>query len=251
MHPAVALSVYSGFILLGALGGALVPVLRPVALSMNTLLASAAGIMLGAVFFHMLPEAVHGGGYGTLTWVVVGFVVLLLLERFVLTHSCEEPPGCPDHRPSIVVSMPALVGLSVHTLFDGLALGSAIAEGLGLTAFIAIVSHKIPSSLSLATLLRSEGKRPFAIVRYVSFLALMVPVGAVLYFSLDDAVFVANLAPGALAFSSGTFLYIAVSDLLPHVNRHGRDKRLANLMSLGFGLVLMFVVSRLVGHPHG
>ena len=47
--------------------------------------------MLGAAFFHMLPEAVDLGGSAVVPFVVVGFLFLYLLERFVLVHVCAEP----------------------------------------------------------------------------------------------------------------------------------------------------------------
>ena len=47
--------------------------------------------MLGASFFHMLPEAVELGGVATVPAVLLGFLTLYLLERFVLIHICAEP----------------------------------------------------------------------------------------------------------------------------------------------------------------
>ncbi len=56
--------------------------------------------MLGAAFFHMLPEAVERGGSAVVPFVVFGFLVLYLLERFVLVHVCAEPG--PNRRLSTV-----------------------------------------------------------------------------------------------------------------------------------------------------
>ena len=53
--------------------------------------------MLGAAFFHMLPEAVEAGGAAAVPFVVVGFLFLYLLERFVLVHVCAEPG--PERAP--------------------------------------------------------------------------------------------------------------------------------------------------------
>ncbi len=253
MSPVPEVAYYSVAIVLGALGGALIPTLTHREERLVTLLSFAAGVMFGAAFFHMLPEALHDGGYRVLTWVPAGFALMLLLERFVLTHVCEEPPECTEHGhgPGKTIGLAAFFGLSVHTLFDGVALGSAAAEGVGLMAFVAITAHKIPSSLSLATIFLSEGRSRRVVLGYGALFGLMVPVGAALYFGLDSAVGLAGFTPGALAFSAGTFLYIAVSDLLPHVNRHGKESLPRNVLAMIVGLALMFALTYATAHEHG
>lgn len=243
--------LYSAIILLGALGGALVPIFTEQKTRLITFLAFAAGIMFGAAFFHMLPEAFHAGGYTAFTWLPIGFVMLFLLERYVLVHICEEPPECEEHSHKPAFGMTAFLGLSVHTLFDGVALTSACLEGVGVMAFIAILAHKIPSSLSLASILKSEGRPPLGILLFAGLFGLMVPLGAILYTALNAVVHFEALAAKALAFSAGTFLYIAVSDLLPHVNRHGKDKRLRHITALLTGMVLMFALTSFTHGEHG
>jgi zinc and cadmium transporter len=249
MPVAGQLAVFSGVIVLGALAGAAVPLRSDRAHRQVVFLAFAAGVMFGAAFFHMLPEAFHGGGPRALFLVPAGFVFLFVLERFVLVHVCEEPPDCAEHA-NPAMGLTAFVGLSAHTVFDGVALGSAIVEGVGLTTFVAIAAHKIPSSLSLAALLQTEGRRPATILAFVVAFGLMVPLGALLYFGLDWLITFAAFAPLALAFSAGSFLYVAVSDLLPHVNRHGKSHRFRGVAGLLVGLGLMLAFSFVLGH-HG
>lgn len=250
MATAGQLALYSVIIVIGALAGAFIP-LRAQTTRLVAFMAFAAGIMFGAAFFHMLPEAYRGGGFGAFWMLPAGFVFLFLLERYVLVHACEEPPDCAEHAHSPAMGMAAFFGLAVHTLFDGVALGSAIVENVGLTAFIAITAHKIPSSLSLAAVLKSEGRSDRAVLGYALLYGLMVPIGAAIWFALYAVVPFESFSPLALAFSAGSFLYIAVSDLLPHINRHGKDKRLRNVMGLLLGLGLMAVLSLLLmNHEH-
>lgn len=247
--PAAALvSSYSLIITLGALAGALVVVLTQARAWLVTLLAFAAGVMLGAAFFHLLPEAYEGAGFWAFVLVPAGFVALLVLERYVLTHACEEPPDCPEHTHKHGLGLAAFIGLSLHTLFDGVALGSAVREGVGSMAMLAIVSHKVPASLSLASILKAEGRRAGSILGLALLYGLMVPVGAVLYFALDAVVKLEALAPRALAFSAGTFLYVAASDLLPQVRRHGQGQQGRNLVAMGVGLALMLALAQVTRH---
>ncbi|MFY0580246.1 ZIP family metal transporter [Cystobacter fuscus] len=249
MPLAVSLTLYSLIILVGALVGALAVVLTRTPTRLVTFLAFAAGVMFGAAFFHMLPEAYVGGGFWAFALVPAGFVFLMVLERYVLTHACEEPADCKEHVHGHTLGLTAFLGLSTHTLFDGIALGSAVKEGVGLMALMAITSHKVPSSLSLASILKAEGKSTSRILTFAMLYGLMVPLGAVLYFAFDAVLRFESLAPRALAFSAGTFLYVAVTDLLPHVNRHGKDNKARNLVALMLGLVLMLALARVAEFP--
>ncbi len=244
------LALFSGVIVLGAVAGAAIP-LWAKATRLIAFMAFAAGVMFGAAFFHMLPEAYHGGGIEAFWLVPAGFVFLFLLERYVLVHACEEPPDCAEHVHSPAMGLSAFLGLAVHTLFDGVALGSGIVEGVGFSTFVAIAAHKIPSSLSLAAVLKSEGRTTKSILGYATLYGLMVPAGASGWFLLNALLPFERFSPLALAFSAGSFLYIAVSDLLPHINRHGKDRRLRNVVGLLLGLALMFVLSLfLEDHAH-
>ncbi|HVE82577.1 MAG TPA: ZIP family metal transporter, partial [Myxococcales bacterium] len=185
MEQAARAFGYSGAIVVAALAGALWPVLADGRKRMVLFLAFAAGVMLGAAFFHMLPEAFEAGGAKAVGFVPVGFVVLFLLERYVLVHACEEPPECEEHAHQPAFGMTAFLGLSAHTLFDGVALASAVAEGIGMMAFLAIVAHKVPSSLSLASILRAEGRSRARVLWLVLVFGLMVPLGAGLYYAVD------------------------------------------------------------------
>lgn len=237
-------------IVTGALLGAAIPVYSGPK-RLVTFLAFAAGVMFGAAFFHMLPEAAHSGGYSILSWVPAGFLIMFLLERYVLVHVCEEPPDCEEHGHKGTLGTAAFIGLAVHTIFDGIALGSASAEGVGLTAFVAIASHKVPSSLSLASILLHEGRSRRVVFLLAAVFGLMVPLGAGLYFALETIVPLAGFTPAALAFSAGSFLYIAVSDLLPNVNRHGPGGRTRNIVAMVLGLLVMLALTLVLGdHGH-
>ncbi len=251
MSPWLSVALYSVVIVLGALAGAAVPLLLKRSARLVALLSFAAGVMFGAAFFHMLPEAYESGEFAAFAFVPAGFVFLFLLERYVLVHACEEPPDCKEHQhDNPAMGLTALLGLSAHTLFDGIALGSSTVEGVGMMAFIAILAHKIPSSLSLASILKSEGKRDRVILLQILIFGLMVPAGAAVYFVLGEFLPVDRLAAKALSFSAGTFLYIAVSDLLPHVNRHGKAGRLKNILGLSAGLLVMLALRYALPHGH-
>jgi zinc and cadmium transporter len=269
MTQAATLAVYAGAILAGSLAGGALPLFGAMRRS-DALLSFSAGVMLGAAFFHMLPEAAEGAGLSAIPFVLVGFLFLFLLERFVLVHVCAEPgPAAAAAAPAAAQASPAattdpahaatgcdvhtlglaaFIGLSLHTMVDGFALGAASHErALGFLVFLAILLHKVPSSFSLSSILRAEGySRRRALVMNGAF-ATMVPVGAGLYMLLSDLVHAEHFTAFALAGSSGTFLHLALSDILPDLHRRGASKlKLSAALLLG---VAMMWSLRLIDHP--
>jgi zinc and cadmium transporter len=254
MTQVQTLAVYACAILGGAMAGGALPLLGRMRRS-DAMLSFSAGIMLGAAFFHMLPEAAEGAGLSAIPFVLVGFLFLFLVERFVLVHVCAEPgpasataggaggaagcahgaTGCGVHT----IGLAAFVGLSLHTMVDGFALGAASSESaVGFMVFLAILAHKVPSSFSLSTILRAEGySTRRALVMNAAF-ATMVPLGAALYLVLRGVVHAQSFTALALAASAGTFLHLALSDILPDLHRRGGSKiRLSGALLVGVGLM--------------
>lgn len=247
MSELTSLLLYSAAIVAGALGGGAIPLfVGDRARRTDLLLAFSAGVMLGAAFFQMLPAALHEGGIGTLSLVLIGALTLFILERFVLVHACEEPEGCEVHG---ALGLTAFVGLSAHTLFDGVALGSSLSAGVGAMVFVAVVAHKIPASIALSAILVHERyKRSTTMLMLLGF-ALTVPLGAGAYFLVRRYLNIEHFTAYALAFSSGTFLYLALADLLPQVHRKA-GMRAATLAALLVGIALMAAMGHAGGHEH-
>lgn len=146
----------------------------------------------------------------------------------------------------------ATIGLTLHSVLEGVALAAAVLAGAshgvggalaGLSTFVVILLHKPFDGLTVATLVRASG-RPAGFAHAVNFLfALVVPVGAAaLWFGV--ATDGASILPLALAFSAGTFLCIATSDLLPELQFHRHD-RVALSASLLLGIALATGIARL------
>jgi zinc and cadmium transporter len=246
-------------------------------------LSFSAGTMLGAAFFHMMPDAVRVGSATTIHWAAFGLLSLFFLERFFSFHHHEPHPhatvtdpqaGCVEHsehlthhdhagahrtEPPGSIDSPAsgalpwgsaAFGLTVHSLVGGVALASAVAAdyeirtGLGtagLGVFIATLVHKPADALTITSLmLRAGSTRWSALLVNLGF-GLMIPAGAV-FFALGMGGVHSSTASawtaGALAFSAGTFLCIALSDLLPELQFHSHDRfKLSIALLTGFAIM--------------
>lgn len=199
-------------------------------------LSFAAGLMLGSVFFHLLPEAYHILGKNIGVFVLAGFLFLFFAEKYITLHICEIF-DCEVHH----LGVAAFIGIAVHTLANGIALGSSLmVPYLGVFVFLAVAAHKAPEAFSLTTVLLHTGAHRSKIILVNVLIILMIPAGALLAYGI--------LEPGesawtgrALAFSAGTFLHISLSDLLPEAHRHSKSKALTSLMLL-LGLAVMWLL---------
>lgn len=204
------------------------------------ILGFAAGVLFGAAILHMLPEAVQYAGYSVFPWCLAGFLAILLLERFVPDHhehdGHEHAPG--EHPEPL--GMTTFLALSLHTLTDGLALGVALEEGArGAGVLFALTFHQIPAAISLVSILLAEGYGKAKTLLMTAVFALMVPVGAGLFLALREFTDVHVLTPRLLAFSAGTFLHVALADLLPQVHRKVEVRKPASVALL-LGIAAMW-----------
>ena len=225
------------------------------------------GLMLGVAFYHLLPHSVTmqagpGAADTSVRWLMFGLITMLLLLRLFHFHQHdfsheEEDHHDHHHDHAHVYSHPApasrfswlgiALGLGLHTVIDGIALGAVmqaeLADGaagvIGLGVFLAILLHKPLDAMSITTVMAAGGWDVRARVANNLIFALMCPLGALLfYFGVDylgdnsDYVVAA-----ALAFSAGAFICIALSDLLPEVHFHSHDRaKLTAAFLLGIGI---------------
>ncbi len=254
MSPLVLLAIYCGLIVLASVAGGLVPLaFRLTHRRLEMLLSFVSGVMLGAVFLHLLPQAAPVEP--VLPWVLVGFLVMFFIERFFCFHH-HEAPGVEAHEPGEVGHehqlrwAGAAIGLTLHSMINGVALAAATADGsggaAGLGVFLAIALHKPFDSLTLGTLMAAGGKAARARQAVNLAFGLAVPVGSGLFLlgMGGGEQVAATPARAALAFSAGTFLCIALSDLLPELHFHRHD-RVKLSVALLLGLAVAWGVSEL------
>ena len=156
--------------------------------------------------------------------------------------------GAPRHAFSWVG---LAVGLSIHTLIDGMALAAGVATGafeqpgwglFGLGTFLAVVLHKPLDAMSITMLMAAAGWS-HARQRLVNYaFAMMCPLGAVgFWFCTEYYITMQHEVLGlSLAFSAGVFLCISLGDLLPEVHFHSHDRgKLSAALVAGVGLAFL------------
>jgi zinc and cadmium transporter len=276
------LALYSAGIVAVSLFGGSVPLIGRVTHSrLQLYLSVSAGVMLGASFFHVMPDAVKMAGETLFGWSIsLGVIGLFCIERFIAPHSHEtssklqqdhdHEPGCEHdhehHAAPSVSGWTAVLGLTVHTFMNGLALGAAVNEDWGTAAkvalpglaiFLAIVLHKPADALAISTVLSRKGVSRGKITLVQLGFASMIPIGAGAFLLTSGSLakdIETKLTGAVLAVSAGTFLFIALSDLLPEVQFHRHDRVLL-FGALVAGVVFMGVIAHLEdlggAHDHG
>jgi zinc and cadmium transporter len=234
-----------------SLAGGMLPLSSRVShLMLQIYLSLSAGAMLGAAFFHMLPESAELAGKNFGLWTICGVIGLYMIERFLSPHSHDTSESNPHshshehedhdheehdhdaaaHAAPAVAGWSAVIGLSIHTLLGGVALGSAVlagAKGLGMAVFLATLLHKPADALTISALLIKGGTKRSRVFAVQFFFSSLIPAGVVLYY-FGQSLIAGNLETpfqgAVLAFSAGTFICIALSDLLPEVQFHRHDR---------------------------
>lgn len=206
----------------------------------------AAGALLAAAFFDLLPEAMHHGhGEDVIKWTLIGFLIFFVLERsFSWFHHHHEDNGTHRSR-----NIPLIVtGDSLHNFIDGIAIGAAflVSPASGIVAAIAIAVHEIPQEIGDFGLLLRRGmkKRRVILVNIIS--SLLTIIGAALVYIIGDSI--ESIHPILLAVTAGCFLYIAASDIIPTIHSEP-SRRVANLQTIVL-LVSVAVVASLVNLAH-
>jgi zinc and cadmium transporter len=193
---------------------------------------------------------------------MIGLIAMLLLLRLFHFHQHDfshEEDGHHDHHHPAHDTLDhrtswvgIALGLGLHTLIDGVALGAVMQGGAGLPSgsglmgvgvFLAILLHKPLDAMSISTIMAVGGWSKGARATTNLLFALMCPLGALLfYFGInllaDDH---SQVVAGALAISAGAFICIALSDLLPEVHFHSHDRLILTLAFL-LGIVLAYSV---------
>ena len=214
-------------------------------LFLKYLLGLGAGFMLGATFLRMLPESFAVNPQHAALLVLAGYMLVHFFEHTLAPHFHFGEEVHNDVM-SRAVGMSAVLGLSIHTFFDGVSIASSlmVSLSLGLLVFCAVILHKIPEGVTVATIALASGQGKQVALTSSCILGAATFAGAV------GMHFVRGAVPWALPISTGVTLYVAASDLLPEVNEK-RGLRMTVVVFLGLGLFALTdeLVAKLLGHP--
>lgn len=205
------------------------------------LISYAVGSLLGLSLLKLVPESLETlPPAAALSTLLVGILTFFVLEKLVVWRHCHDTEGCQVH--SSAASL-VIVGDAFHTFIDGAIIAAATLTSipLGISTALATAAHEIPQELGDAAILLKAG---YTRTRALT-LNLLSGIGGIagavaVYFTLGT---MPTVLPYVIAFASGSFLYVAMSDLIPSLHRGQPDVHPVGQVALiSAGLVTLLVV---------
>nr|WP_098495441.1 ZIP family metal transporter [Collimonas sp. PA-H2] len=215
------------------------------------------GIMLATSLLHALPEAFESKADSHTLFAVLlgGLLAFFVLEKFaILRHSHHhEDDGHGHHhghdkKEAGKAGWMILVGDGLHNFTDGILIAAAFLADphLGLITGLAIIVHEIPQEIGDFIVLLNAGFSRTRAYVYNLICSLMAVLGGLLgYFTLERGM---EWIPYVLVFASSGFIYIAVSDLMPQMQRRATLREtIPQILLIGAGVAIVLFLTR---HAH-
>lgn len=183
--------------------------------TLQFLVGFGAGFMLAVALLEMLPPAV-ADEWG-ITLVLVGYLAVHLTQHTLIPHFHFGEETHAEAMVSPGVGVLAVIGMVPHAFFDGVAIASGhlMSPELGGLIVAAVLLHKVPAGLSLASIMLASGNSDRRALIAVTGVALATVVGAVV---TPTSLLLERYG---LALAAGVTLYVAASNLIPEAQREG------------------------------
>lgn len=215
------------------------------------------GILLATSLLHALPEAFESGADAETLFATLlgGLLAFFLLEKFAIlrhSHHYEGDGHGHSHGHDVDEAGKAgwmvLVGDGLHNFTDGILIAAAFLADpkLGIVTGLAIIAHEIPQEIGDFIVLLNAGFTRARAYVYNLICSLMAVAGGVLgYFTLERGM---QWIPYVLVLASSGFIYIAVSDLMPQMQRRASVREtIPQIVLIGLGVVVVFFLTH---HAH-
>jgi zinc and cadmium transporter len=235
MHP-ILLSILLGLSAAAAnvFGGAIIVQKHWERSYLRYFVALGAGFMLATAIVEIFPASLEMTGKNAAFLVLAGYLLIHFFEHTVTPHfhfgeETHQHEFIQGHKGYSV-----LIGLIIHTFFDGIAIASGfiVSNWLGWVIFLAIFLHKIPEGFTIASVMLASGRS-----RGVAWGASVILGAATLAGVLTMALLRHEVKFG-LPLSAGVTIYVAASDLMPEVNKEP-GVSMALLVFIGVGFLFL------------
>lgn len=204
--------------------------------------ALGAGFMLATAIIEMVPESFALGGKNAAFLILLGYLIIHFFEHTVTPHFHFGEETHADEFMHAHHGYSVLIGLIIHTFFDGIAIASGflVSNALGWLIFFAVFLHKIPEGFTVSSVMLVSGRS-----RGTAWGASVILGAATLAGVLVMALFRHHVSAG-LPLSAGVTIYVAASDLIPEVNKEPAMK-MALLVFVG--TAVFFVLEKVLHAP--
>ena len=238
------------------------------------MLSLAAGALLATAFLHLLPEAFEAGvePHNLFMTLLIGLLFFFLLDKAELwhhghghhhgdahnghdhheahdhdhahSHATDTSHDQGAHAKPLAGGWAILAGDSVHCFGDGVLIASAFMVDLklGVVAALAVLAHEVPHHMGDLVVLRQGSQNRQTAVLKVSLAGAITALGGLTGYALLDQLH--GVLPYMLAIASSSFIYVALADLIPQLQKRLSSRETAaQIVWLMSGIALVSAVS--------
>lgn len=213
---------------------------------LKLVLAFAGAYLLSIVLMHLIPHLYEEWHVLTGVFLLTGFFFQVVLERFSRGAEHGHMHVHEDHGSVRLIPYEILISLSLHSLMEGMPLGSNLfsGESARLSFLTGIVLHELPAAFAMVSILHTTVKRRSTLFVFIAIYSCMSSAGAfgseILRNQIDPQVF-----EYLMAFVAGTFLHIATTILFENSDNHRFSW--GKILSMLSGIALALAGSLLAG----
>lgn len=195
----------------------------------------AAGVLISVSFLHIIPKSFEMN-VNAPAWLLAGFVLLHLFNRFITAFVCERKPDS-----AYGIGLIPMLGIGFHSFIDGFiySITFSVSVFTGMLAATGMVLHEFPEGIiTYLLLLRGGFRERTSLILAILAASLTTPLGMLVswpYISRIDP----SLLGSLLALSSGALVYVGATHLLPQAEK---EQRKYSLCALGAGILVAVII---------
>ena len=207
---------------------------------LSFILAFASGLMLAIICFDLIPEAMEIASLAViLLGILLGILTMIICDTLVKEKFSNKKEMNSLLRTGIIIS----IGLALHNIPEGLAIGTGFQASinLGLSLAIVIAIHDVPEGISMAVPMKKGGMSKGKVIFYVIMSGISTGIGALvghLVGGISESIIAASLS-----FAAGAMLYIVSGELTPEANNmyKGRMNAIGNILGFILGIIAISI----------
>lgn len=211
---------------------------------LSFILSLVSGLMLAVICFSLIPEAIKIIDIiSVLIGLISGIVCMYFCESIINNKYSTKEINNNSVKRVLKTGIMVSIGIALHNIPEGIAIGSGYSESitLGLSIAIAICIHDIPEGLSMAIPLKYGGMNKCKIMTFIILSGIATGIGTLigaLVGSISE-----DIIAICLSFASGTMLYIVSGELIPEYNRlyQGKWSTVGNMTGFLIGLLASII----------
>ena len=203
---------------------------------LSFILALASGLMMSVICFDLIPTALETTDITkVISGIIIGIVIMIFCDIF-LEKKVKKLSSNSLVKTGIIVA----IGLTIHNIPEGLAIGSGFESSmkLGLSLAVVICLHDLPEGIAIAIPMKKGGMKKNKILKYVILSGVTTAIGTII------GVIIGGISETVIALclslAAGSMLYIVSGELLPESCKlySGRLSSIGNVLGFILGMIV-------------